>query len=277
MAGPPHQIFAWYEGQILPFESLMIPATDLALEHGLGLFESMRAESGQIPLWGHHVDRLCSSAAALMIPFQKSQLPSTEDIKQLLVLAGLENCSSRLRLVLTAGSPSSGSRLWLTAHSLETVKKDGLILSGNFWPVDPRDDLVHFKTLNYWLRRRAFAAATASGADETLSQDPSGHLWEGARTSLFLVHKGQLVTPEKNGPYLKSVAATALNKLLQKSGPVEQIQKRITVEDLRNADEILLLNAVRGILSVGSWQSQSYESPGPVVQLLRQQWQASYF
>jgi branched-subunit amino acid aminotransferase/4-amino-4-deoxychorismate lyase len=277
MAGPPNQVFAWYEGQILPFDSLLIPATDLALEHGLGLFESIRAESGKIPLWEHHVERLCSSASALLIPFQKSQLPTMDDIRQLLSEAGLENRSCRLRLVLTAGSPTSGSRIWLTAHPLETVKKDGLILAEKFWPVDPRDALVRFKTLNYWSRRRAFETATASGADETLSQDPFGNLWEGARTSLFLVQKGQLVTPETNGPYLKSVAATALNELLQKSGPVEQIQKRITVEDLRNADEILLLNAVRGIMSVGSWQSQSYQSPGPVVQLLRQQWQASYF
>lgn len=270
-------IFAFYQDRIIPFDEVMIPATDASLEHGVGLFESIRAESGRIPLWEYHIQRLGRSTEELHIPFNSKQLPSAQILDELLEQSGLKHQSARLRLVLTAGSGTGASRLWLTAHPLSPVKQDGLMLAPYFWPVDPRDELVKYKTLNYWARRRAFESASVIGADEILSQDFDGHIWEGSRSSLLLVKNGAVIAPEVDGPYLRSVAAQAITHLLETENQIEIRRKRITTNDLESADEVLLANAVRGVQSVSRWNSVEYTSPGPVAKSLRSSWQSRYF
>lgn len=270
-------ILAFYQHRIIPFDDVLIPASDGSLEHGMGLFESIRGESGKIPLWDYHIKRLRRSAEDLNILFDSEQLPTVHILHELLDQSALKHSPARLRLVLAAGSGTGSSRLWLTAHPLSSVKQDDLILSPHFWPVDPRDELVKHKTLNYWSRRRAFESATTIAADEILSQDFDGHIWEGSRSSLFLVKNDVIIAPEADGPYLRSVAAQAIVHRLKTEKQFEIRRKRITTNDLESAHEVLLANAVRGVQSVSRWNSVEYISPGHVAASLRSSWQAHYF
>jgi branched-chain amino acid aminotransferase/4-amino-4-deoxychorismate lyase len=201
-----------------------------------------------------------------------SKLPDILDLQELVKQSGLADVSARLRLTLTGGSSTEPCRLWVTANPLGIVKTDGLTLADDFWPVDARDPLIRFKSLNYWLRRRAFEEAQAAGADEKLSQDASGPLWEGSRTSLLIVKNQSLIGPPEGGPRLYSIA----NKALSDFGAEISFQK-ITTQILVDADEVLLMNALRGILTVGQWRDHSIASPGPVASSLRALWQATYF
>jgi len=266
------ETLAWFESQIIPLNSIMIPATDQTFEHGLGLFESMRADHGRVPLWPLHRQRLIESADWLKLQIPQSKLPDIKDLQTLVEQSGLPDQTARLRLTLTGGTSSEPCRVWVAAYPLSSVKTDGLILADDFWPVDARDPLIRFKSLNYWLRRRAFEEAQAAGADEKLSQDVSGHLWEGSRTSLFIVKNQSLIGPPECGPRLYSIASKALSDL----GAEISIEK-ITTQILVDADEVLLMNALRGILTVGQWKDHSFASPGPVASSLRDLWQATYF
>ena len=266
------ETLAWFESQIIPLNSIMIPATDQTFEHGLGLFESLRAERGTVPLWPLHRQRLLESADQLRLPISVSKLPEIQDLQELVKQSGLADVSARLRLTLTGGSSTEACRLWVTAYPLGIVKTDGLTLADDFWPVDERDPLIRYKSLNYWLRRRAFEEAQAAGADEKLSQDASGHLWEGSRTSLLIVKNQSLIGPTESGPRLYSIASKALSDL----GAEISFQK-ITTQMLVEADEVLLMNALRGIQTVGQWSGRHFASPGPVASSLRTIWRKMYF
>lgn len=272
-----HQSWAWTNGNVLQLSEIQIPATDRSLEHGLGLFESMRATGGQIPLWKWHRERLLESSSQLNIPIKLSSLPAESDFKTLLEASHLMAAQARLRLTLSGGSPDHSPIVWVAAHPIHDTKTDQLRLSADFWPVDPRDPLVRFKTLNYWLRRRAYEAAIASGSDESLSIDFSGNLWEASRSALFLVIDGVLIAPTVDGPYLKSVSAKALEHLIETNECVHIERRNINKTMLAQADECILVNAVRGIQTVAFWNDSSYSSPGPLAIRLRKIWAEHYF
>lgn len=271
-----NQTLAWCAGTILPLNNLSVSAGDASLEHGLGLFESMRAKSGRVPLLARHMARMTRSAAELGLKLGKEYLPSAQAISELTEKSGLATSSARLRMVLTGGCPAATGQVWVSAHSLGSIDRDNLLLSRHFWPVDERDGLVRHKTLNYWLRRRAFEQATAEGCHESISQDSRGYLWEGSRTALFLVKDEQLVSPPANGPILASIAAEVVRELALEIG-ISFVSKHLRIDDLMEADEVILTNAVRGILSVGQFCDVSYSSRGPITNALRNGWEKKYF
>jgi len=267
----------WTEGKIIPIRELSITATDRALEHGLGLFESMRAKSGRVPLWGLHKQRLVQSAEELGLLVKTKQLPNMTQLRDLLEVSGLTRTDARLRLTLAGGSGKEPGRLWVAAHPLSPMKLDKLILASKLWPVDERDPLVAYKTLNYWHRRRAYEAAQAEGADEALSQGLKGDIWEGSRTSLFLVKNEQLIAPPRDGARLRSISDEVIASFAREFETLELIHRPVTESLLAGADEVILTNAIRGVMTVLRWRDSTYASPGPFAQKLRFLWQVKYF
>lgn len=88
---------------------------------------------------------------------------------------------------------------------------------------------------------RARAAAAAAGVDEALLLDGTGHLVEGARSSLVVVRAdGVIAVPPLARGRVRSVALeVALDALAIAEGDV-------TLDELRRARELVALNAVRG-------------------------------
>ncbi|MFM7129661.1 MAG: aminotransferase class IV [bacterium] len=276
MTEPTHNTLAWHGGKISPVKDLYVSVEDASLEHGLGLFESIRAENGRVPLLARHLERIEKSAVELGLGLDIQQLPDQDTISELLAKSGLTKGSARLRLVLTGGARGEAGQVWITAHALGQFECDNLKLSSEFWPVDERDVLVRYKTLNYWLRRRAYEEALVQGCHEMLSQDSRGNLWEGARSALFLVSNGNLMAPLADGPMLASIAAEVVRELANEVG-ISLISKTLRESDVLGADEIILANAVRGVMSVGPFGHSRCATPGPVALSLRKIWQNRYF
>ena len=267
---------AWINGNIKHLKDLSVSAEDASLEHGLGLFESMRANQGHIPLFSKHLHRLKCSAIELRLRLDVAKLPDPDEMRELLAKAGLANDQARLRMVLTGGCAGEPGQLWVSAHPLGDYPLDRLSLSTDFWPVDDRDELIRYKTLNYWNRRRAFERAFSQNCHEMLSQDTKGNIWESSRSALFLVRNGQLIAPEANGPKLASIAADVVAEIASEVHiPIEYM--RISSDELALADEVILANAVRGLMTVGQFRDRKYQAPGPISTSLRNHWQDRYF
>lgn len=268
---------AWHSNNLRPLSEISVPVTDRVFEHGLGLFETMRGQNSQVPLWPWHRSRLMDSSAALGLVLDESRLPGPADFASLIRANGLEQSACRLRLVLTGGTAASAGESYVVATPLEPMNTEGLKLADEFWPVDNRDTLVRHKSLNYWARRLAHERAAASGADDALSQDQAGAIWESARSALFLVVNGEWFAPPANGPLLLSVAAGAIERLLTEPGQPGLKRRIITVEMLAAADEVILANAVRGPMSVSSWRGNRYDSTGPGLSSIRALWRSAWF
>ncbi|NQZ95400.1 MAG: aminotransferase class IV [Myxococcales bacterium] len=91
-------------------------------------------------------------------------------------------------------------------------------------------------------------AAAEAGADEAILFDASGMLVEGSRSCLFVVGRdGALGTP----PLSRGGVASIAREVVMEHIP--QVEARdITLPDLREADEIIAVNAVRGARPIGT-------------------------
>jgi branched-subunit amino acid aminotransferase/4-amino-4-deoxychorismate lyase len=140
--------------------------------------------------------------------------------------------------------------------------------AGLCWKIAPfASYLTWYKTLNYWGNLRAFNAGRYWGFDEVLSMTPDGRFWEGSRTNLFAIQDDTLSTCSWLGPILPGIMREFVLELAgDLSLKVQQVHG-LTVEELCQADELFLTNAVRGIIPVSELESglqhPRWNTPGP--------------
>ena len=253
----------WVGGRIVSEGGLAIGPADRALEHGLGLFETLRTWNGHPTMLVRHLDRLRRSAEALHIPLDSASLPDADAVAELLRESGVGG-EARLRITATGGmSASAGSTVWMRCDPLPPdVTTTGAVLVPARWPIVYDDPLARHKSLNYWSRRLAFEDARQRGADEALFSTPDGRIWEGSRTNLFLIRDETLWTPGLEGPIVPGIMrglvlerATSLGLAIREGD--------LSGRDLDEAEEVFLTNAVRGMIPVARASGRAFEAPGP--------------
>lgn len=147
---------------------------------------------------------------------------------------------------------------------------------------NPLDPLAGHKTLNYWGRLRELRAAGAKGAAEALVMQVTNHLSGGCVSNALIVKGDQLLTPVARGeedratmpsPVLPgTVREWALAWANDQGITVDR--RLITIEDLLNADEVLLTNSSWGVLPVVKIEREAVAdaTPGRIALELRRAW-----
>jgi branched-subunit amino acid aminotransferase/4-amino-4-deoxychorismate lyase len=253
----------WTRGDIVPDDALAVSVLDRAFEHGLGLFETLRAWRGRPTLLPRHLERLDRSARALGLPIEGVRSPTADDVAALLAADGREG-DAMLRITMSGGvSSSGGAMLWMrSAPSPSSIYKEGVRL-GTAGPAR-QDPLAAHKTLNYWPYRLLGEKARAEGCDEALLIDAKGCVLEGTRTNVFFVVRGGLVTPPTDGRILPGLMRGLVIERARGLGiAVEEAALGLLDRRLR-PDEVFLTNAARGIIPVGRWGRAEFPAPGAV-------------
>lgn len=211
-----------------------------ALAPEFGVFETLRAEGGQCALLSLHLERLQEAAAALnlRLPPDAAQqigryLQALPDAWPYRVKALLN--SDGLRLSHAACAPLHGAQYALIAPQALPL----------------HDYLRRFKTT----RRAAYDAgwqqAEQQGAFDSLFFNTEGCLLEGGRSNVFVRFGSEWHTPPLsldilNGVMRRAVLADSQHYL----NTAHIFERRITQAQLRQADEIVLCNALRGLIRV---------------------------
>jgi para-aminobenzoate synthetase/4-amino-4-deoxychorismate lyase len=211
---------------------------------GLGPLRSLRVDrlietfrwsgkSGFVRLGGH-LDRLAASAAALGFPFKSRD--ATIMLADCAAGWHAGDPDRRVRLVLLrtgslhieyrpVGNPSAGlMRLCVAAERL-----------------DRNDPLLRHNTGRRDIHERAFAAATARGADEAVLLNRHGDVADAARHSLFVRKEGGLVTPPLEAGALPGILRAALIEVGRVS------ERSVTLSDLRAARALFVGNSLHGL------------------------------
>ncbi|MEW4571077.1 aminotransferase class IV [Tautonia sp. JC769] len=273
----------WVRGEVVPDEALTVSVLDRTFEHGIGLFETLRTWEGRATLLGRHLARLTGWAEALGVPMDPHALPDQGAVDALREAEGIVgDCS--LRIVLSGGfDDGRPGTLWMRTRPLPpAIPESGAAVCAR-WTVAGDDRLMQAKTLNYWSRRLAFEEGRRLGFDENLSRDESGAILEGSRSNLFLVRKGEIVTPRVDrasggaAPFLPGIMRGVVMDRASALGLTTIEEDRMTLARMIEADECFLTNAGRGIMPVarfdpegmaGSTEGGRYEAPGPVTHRL---------
>ena len=272
----------WVAGEIIPADSLLIPAHDHTFEHGLGLFETFRTWNQRATTLPLQLERLIHSSQALGLPQPlPDDLPDQAAVNELLQANG-HSSDRLLRLTMSAGSPRTRPVIWLQDRPLPSATRAGGAKIRASWHIEPNDLLHGHKTLNYWRRRLIFEKAQHEGLDEDLALHGADEAaTEGTRTNIFLIRGNTLKTPGAFGGLLPGIMRRLV---LDQAGQfpsleIETSVSALPLDEIANADEVFLTNSVRGMVPVGSCvfgrsglvRETRLPAPGPITTMLWEQ------
>jgi para-aminobenzoate synthetase/4-amino-4-deoxychorismate lyase len=201
------------------------------------LFETMLIENGKVSLLNYHLDRLKQSADYFLFVFDEENLKNK---LSKLLLQIKTNTKLRLKLILNKWG---NIRLNLTGFP-ETTKINKIIISKN--TIDSGNKFQYFKTTNRKLLDHEHKYYSNLGFFDVIFFNEANYLAEGAITSIFTRKDGNWYTPSLDCGILPGVYRRYfLEKTLLNS-----YEKKITYNELLEADEIILTNSLRGEIKV---------------------------
>lgn len=287
----------WLNGQFLDRADARVSAFDAALQHGVGLFETMLATCGRVFRLERHMARLAASARELGLSESLKPHHLGELVEQVVERSQLAvgDGRARVRLTLTGGdlnllvaSKSGGmDPTLLIAVSPATGYPEEMFSQG-VGVLVPSERAARLepgaghKTVNYWWRLRALRQAAAAGMGECLILQDTNHLCGGAVSNVFLVKGGVLLTPFARGetppdapssPVLPGVTRGAVIEFAADDRtPYERAM--LSIQDALEADEVFLTNSSWGILPVTRIEAHVVQGgvPGPLTRRLRAAW-----
>jgi len=191
-----------------------------------------------------HLERLTNSALALGISH------SISDINKVIEIA-CTNCAGdadyRLRLDLDCSgkpsyqiapiSPLQGSAKIFWASDILPNSSEAVLHSGNV--------LLRHKVSNRGIYDQAWKLAEGLGGFDALFINEQGFVTEGGRTSVFIKTGNHWLTPPVSAGLLPGV----MRSIILNDPQWNAHEANLTIDDLQNAKEIILSNALRGIIS----------------------------
>ncbi len=199
-----------------------------AFNDEFSLIESLRVENGKYPLLKRHLERLYSSARYFGFNLDETAVKDALELHA----KGSEE-ARKVRLLL-----SEKGKISISSEPLAV--SDALLklgISGS--RVDSRDKFRSHKTTCREMLDSA--RAERHDCDETVFLNERGELTEGSYHNLLLKTGGKMLTPGRESGLLAGVMR---QELLERGEIAEAI---LFPEDLARADEIWLINSVRGM------------------------------
>lgn len=224
----------WINGAFVEPAAAQVSAFDAGLMHSVGLFETMRAQRGQVFRLYEHLERLRDSARELGLTNDLRVNALAEAVRRVVEKSELawgtyegdaadptpgasNERAARVRLTLTGGdlnllqrarqgeqdAPPSEPTIIIQVTPAQRYPQAmfdaGVLMTIAQTKANPLNAHEGHKTLNYWWRLRELQLAASRGAGEALVLQVTNHLAGGAVSNIFLVRDGTLFTPIARG------------------------------------------------------------------------------
>jgi branched-chain amino acid aminotransferase len=265
----------WRNGKIVPLEQATVSVFDHGLLYGDGVFEGIRFYNGKAFRLQPHLERLFLSARAiaLNIPYSIEQL--TQAVIE--TIAAAPEANGYLRLVVTRGPGPLGidparchspvvfivaDRLQLVSERVRSEGAKVIIAATRRLGADGLDPRI--KSLNYLNHILARMEATHAGADEAILLNSAGRIAEGSADNIFIVQRGELLTPPVIEGALDGITRQVVLELAEKLG-IKFRETPLAPYDLFTADECFLTGTGAELIPVGLADGRPIpQCPGPV-------------
>ena len=254
-------ILVYIDGEYYPKSEAKISVFDHGFLYGDGVFEGIRAYNGIVFKLKEHIDRLYSSARAIMLEIPLSKEEMIKAVLETLRKNDLRD--AYIRLVVTRGIGDLGldprkcpkpSVIIIAVPLLslydEEKRRKGISMIVSWTRRDPVDATSHeIKSLNYLNSILAKIEANNAGADEALILDTNGYICEATGENIFIVKNGKLYTPPRTSGALPGITAGVIKRIATNLGH-EVIERNLTVTELYEADEAFLTGTGAEIMPI---------------------------
>ena len=234
----------YLNGRFLKREEARIRVLDPGFLYGQGLFETMRAYNGRVFRLDSHIQRLISSLAVIGIdaPLEAGSLK--EAVKRGLKENGLKDAYARLT-VWQGEDNKVNVAVIIKPYCFpgrEEYQKGFRTMLSAFRQNEP-SPLCRVKSANCLHLLLAYQEARKNNCDEALLLNTRGFLAEASRGNIFLVKDKCLLTPALDCGCLPGITRDTVLTLARKE-KIKAIEARLTLEDLKRAQEAFLTNSL---------------------------------
>lgn len=279
---------------------------DHGLLYGDGVFEGIRIYRGRIFKADQHMDRLYHCAKSIFLDIQISKSEMIDIMRKCIAANGIED--GYIRLVVTRGAGSLGLNPYscpepgiiCIADQIQLYKpvmyeKGMRVVVANRpkTPIACLDPRV--KSLNYLnnilAKCEAIHLSKALGIEkeedlllEVIMLNTEGHVSEGSGDNIFFAKNGELFTPPTDAGILEGITRRFVMTTLCKDCNVPIHEKRFTLDELLDADEIFLTGSAAEIIAVREALQHDdlkvtsthpiSDGEGPITSKLRQRFRA---
>lgn len=260
--------FFIYNDQSFRVGDPVISAGNRALRYGEGLFETMRMYNGRIIHVDFHFERLFSGMKTLQfnIPKNYSQEFFVRTVNELLLKNSIfKNARIRLMVFRNDDSGIFDSENNSTGYIIETwplpgkmeLNENGLVVDVFTDAKKSCDEFSNLKSNNYLPSVMAGLFAQKNKLDDAIILNTFGRICETAIANVFIVKDNKIYTP----PLSEGCVAGVMRRwMLEKFSLKNYVvaEKNLLVDDLLNADEFFLTNAINPVRWVKRFRGKSY-------------------
>lgn len=246
----------------------VLSADNRAFKYGDGLFETMRMCNGKLRFPEQHADRLKAGMKALKM--DGAGLMDEYFLKQktaeLLKKNKLkDNVRFRLSVyrsgegLYTPDTNKTGYLLEATplAESQYELNKKGLIVDVFDEVAKSPDKLSNLKTSSSLLYVMAGLFKKQNALDDAFILNTGGFLCESISSNVFVVYNKEIYTPALSEGCVAGVMRNVVTGIAKKND-IQLIEAQINPEVLKEADEVFVTNAVKGIQWVMGYGRKRY-------------------
>ncbi len=270
----------YLDGQFVDSADAKISVFDHGLLYGDGVFEGIRLYGGNLFRLDEHLERLEYSAKAIMlkIPLTRAQLSEVccEACRQ----NNLQD--AYIRLVVTRGVGDLGLAPWLcpkptifaiaskiTLYPQEYYDNGLAIVTVPTRRINAAALPSTVKSLNYLNNILGKIEARQFGALEAIMLNDQGYVAECTADNVFIVHKGEILTPSSSQGALKGVTRSAMIDIARELG-LPFREANLTRYDVWVADECFLTGSGAEVIPTVKLDGREIGDgkPGPVTRRL---------
>jgi len=250
------RVKVWLNGELVEAGAARIDPSDRGFLLGDGLFETMRAGGGAVPLLTRHLARLRAAAGLLGLPRPPPAAAIAAACRDLLAANGLD--AAVLRLTFSRGPGPRGllppaaptPTLLLAAFPLGPEPPPARVVVARATRRNERSPVSRMKALGYLDNLLALQEARAAGADEAVLLNGAGRLACAATANLFLVEEGPcLRTPPVAEGVLPGITRALVMELAGGLG-LDCREEPLALERLVRCEGVFLTSSLVGIRPV---------------------------
>lgn len=266
-------------GKLVHRDEAGVSPFDSVVQGGDAVWEGLRLYQGKIFRLNEHLDRLRSSALALAFMQIPSHAEIIEQIRRTLAANQMTD-GVHIRLTLTRGvkvtsgmdprlNTTGPTLIVLAEHKPPVYDKAGLSLitsSVRRFPPDCLDPKIHHNNLIQSILAKI--EANVAGADDALMLDTRGFVAETNATHLFLVTKGEVLTPRTVACPEGITRAVVLEICREQTTPYEV--RDLSLTEFYRADEVFCSGTMGELAGVTKIDGRPIGNgqPGPMTKRL---------
>ena len=250
----------YLDGKFVDPADAKISVFDHGLLYGDGVFEGIRLYGGNIFRLEEHLERLEYSARAIMLALLHTRQELSDITCETCRQNGLTD--AYIRLVVTRGVGDLGLAPWtcpkpsvfviaskISLYPQEHYDNGLAIVTVPTRRINPAALPPTVKSLNYLNNILGKIEARQFGALEAIMLNDQGHIAECTADNVFIVHKGEIVTPAASQGALKGITReTVIDIAKELNVPIRE--SNMTRYDVWCADECFLTGSGAEVIPV---------------------------